>query len=436
MLPPGGNDCMAMRRDGGEERVASNELAHSVERSLKAEARRNALRVAYVRVAALCATALLDTAFFLFPEATIGVARVSPANAVVAGLWCAVAVGFAFGVRAGWDSMIFRGALAVLDPLIVLTLFGLIFLSVQGTPKVMHPVAVSAAAFTLIAVSGALRLSRSAAAGSGFLSVAGFGVVAVMAGYTLAEGLFVCAIIACAGVLGARLTDNTRRAAAAEGRRVILRRFLPARLAEGDPQAALSLIARPRNVEATILVSDLRGFTAQAEHLAPEAALGLLNEIQGELAACVHRYGGSVDKFMGDGMLAAFGVIEPLEQHAAAAIRAAIEMREVVSTTRLKIGVGIHSGAVVAGCMGDGERLEFTVIGDTVNTASRLEGVAKELKSDIVISDATLSRLDSVARKAWRFRDCGERILRGRTTPVRVHTIEPEQTASQAVSPA
>jgi class 3 adenylate cyclase len=413
-------------------RVARSELAHSVELSVNAEARRNALRLAYVRIVALCATALLDAVFFFFPQQTIGVAQVSPVNAMVAGLWCAVAVGFAFGIRAGWDSAVFRGALAVIDPLIVLTLFGLIFLSVQETPKMMHPVTVSAAGFTLIAVSGALRLSRSAAAGSGLLSIAGFGVVAAMAGYTLAEGLFVCAIIACAGLLGARLADNTRRAAAAEGRRVILRRFLPVRLAEGDPQETLALIAHPRNVDATILVTDLRGFTAQVEHLSPEAALGFLNEIQGALAACVHRCGGSVDKFMGDGMLAVFGVIEPLEHHAVAAIQAATEMREIVSTTRLKIGIGIHSGAVVAGCIGDGERLEFTVIGDTVNTASRLEGVTKELQADIVVSDATLSRLDSAARKAWHFRDCGERELRGRAMPVRVHTIEPELAAGRA----
>lgn len=413
-----------------------NKLATLVERTLLDEARRNALRLAYVRIVALSAATLLDGAFYFFPRQTIGVDYVSPANAVVAAFWCAVAVAAAVGLRVGRDSAAFRVALAILDPLIVLTLFAVIFDSLRATPKLMHPVVVTAAAFTLIAITGALRLSKNAAAWSGVLSVAGFGAVAAAVGYSLAEALFVCAIIGCAGLLGMRLAENTRRAAAAAGSQVILRRFLPPHLADGDPQAALALVTRPRNVEATILVSDLRGFTAHAEKLAPEAALAFLNEIQGALAACVRKHGGSVDKFMGDGMLAVFGAPEPLENHAAAAVRAAIDMREVLSATSLKIGVGVHSGPVVAGCVGSGERLEFTVIGDTVNIASRLEGATKELGADIVVSETTRALVGNLDGSSRRFEDRGERQLRGRATPVRVYTVElgvkaPESTVCQ-----
>lgn len=406
-----------------ERAARAGELAASVEQTLLQEASRNGLRLAYVRVLVLATFVVIDAAFYFFPQQTLGVARpASPANALLALLWCGVSVAVVIALRAGWNSAAFRAALVALDPLIVFTLFWLIFTSLRGTQNMMYP-AVTASAFTLVAVTGALQLSRYAAAWSAALSVAGFAGVAVVLEVRPAAALLICTLVAGAGLLGMRLAENTRRAAAAEGSRVILRRFLPAQLAESDPQTAIGLVSRPRNVEATILVSDLRGFTALAELLAPAAVLAALNAIQGSLAACVRKHGGTVDKFMGDGMLAVFGVPEVLPNHAAAAIASALDMRDVVASGSLKLGIGIHSGPVVAGCVGSGERLEFTVIGDTVNTASRLEGVTKELGVEIVLSERAKTIASNWVAKEARFSDLGEIALRGRTARIRVFTV-------------
>ena len=370
---------------------------------------------------------MLDAAFWLVPQRTVGIDYVSPANALLAGLWCAVALGLALALRAGSYAPLLRGVLAIIDPVIVLTLFVVIFESLRGTPKVMHPVVVTAAACTLIAVSGALRLSRRAAAASGVASVAVFVVVSLVIGYTLAEALFVCGLIAAAGLLGMRLTENTRRAVASAANEVILRRFLPPQLVAVDPRAALELVSTPRSVEATIIVTDLRGFTASVEKLEPVAALAFLNEVQGELAACVREHGGTVDKFMGDGMLAVFGAPEPMADHAAAALRAVLDMRAAMTrlNTRrggsdpLRIGVGVHSGPVVAGCVGSGERLEFTVIGDTVNTASRLEAATKERGVDILISESTAANAGATAALTL----LGKIALRGKEQPLNVYQV-------------
>ena len=400
---------------------------------MRDQARRNALRLAYVRVVALCVAVALDAAFYFFPRQTIGVEYVSPANVGLAAFWLAVALGIAVALRSGSYSRRWRISLALLDPVIVLTLFALIFESLRGTPKIMHPVVVTGAAFTLLAVTGALAHSKPAAALSGLLSVLGFGVVAAVVGYSLAEALFVCGIVGCAGLLGMRLAENTRRAVSAEASRVILRRFLPPHLAEGDPAAVLSAVSRPRHLEATVLVSDLRGFTASVEKLDPQAALDFLNDVQGALAACVQADGGTVDKFMGDGMLAVFGAPEPLADHAAASLRAALAMRREIArlnATRvdsgrppLRIGIGIHSGPVVAGCVGSGERLEFTVIGDTVNTASRLEAETKERDVDILLSDATRVMALPGVREPPSLIAMGEIVLRGKERRIRAFRV-------------
>ena len=128
------------------------------------------------------------------------------------------------------------------------------------------------------------------------------------------------------------MTDIVRRAMQSEVGRSTLQRFLPKRVISGAYGSGgggtdlLSLLTEPRSVEATVLVSDLRGFTGMSEKLAPVEALGLLNEVQGTLADTVREHGGTVDKFLGDGMLAVFGAPEPLDDHAAHAVAAVIAM--------------------------------------------------------------------------------------------------------------
>lgn len=208
-----------------------------------------------------------------------------------------------------------------------------------------------------------------------------------------------------------------------------LRRFLPARVIEGALADPLSLLGEPRATDATILISDVRGFTRWAEDKPPAQVLAFLNEVQGALAEAVRSQGGMVDKFLGDGMLAVFGAPEPLADHADHALRSALTMRETIAdiTARrvaagddpVQLGIGIHSGEVVAGCLGSGLRLEFTVIGDTVNTASRLEALTKTQGTDLLVSETCHRRLADASGLVR----LGEVEVRGRQERLVVYTV-------------
>ncbi|MHB8418682.1 MAG: adenylate/guanylate cyclase domain-containing protein [Myxococcales bacterium] len=156
---------------------------------------------------------------------------------------------------------------------------------------------------------------------------------------------------------------------------------------------------------ATVLFCDIRGFTTLSETMEPEKVLQLLNRYFTEMVGAVVRHRGIVDKFIGDCIMAVWGPPEPGQGDALDAIRAAVEMRDRLARLNLAFaasglpqlhtGIGIHSGQVVAGNMGaeaagglEG-KMEYTVIGDTVNLASRLESMTKELHADIVLSEDT-----------------------------------------------
>jgi class 3 adenylate cyclase len=146
----------------------------------------------------------------------------------------------------------------------------------------------------------------------------------------------------------------------------------------------------------TILFADIRGFTARSEKATPEAMIALLNRYYAEVSAAIHGRGGSIDKFIGDGLMATFGVPQPLPAPERNALEAAQDMlvRLVRLNAELKaegqepleIGIGIHVGEVLAGYVGTRKRRDFTVIGDPVNTASRLEGMSKTLGYPVVCS--------------------------------------------------
>ncbi|HDQ26819.1 MAG TPA: adenylate/guanylate cyclase domain-containing protein [bacterium] len=153
----------------------------------------------------------------------------------------------------------------------------------------------------------------------------------------------------------------------------------------------------------TVLFSDIRGFTAMSEKYPPEEVVALLNEYLSEMTDAVFVNKGMLDKFIGDAVMALFGTPTYYKDHALRAVKAAFLMRKKLAKLNekwaaegrpgLKIGIGINSGEVIAGNMGSIKRMEYTVIGDTVNLASRVETLNKELGTELLISGKTYERV-------------------------------------------
>lgn len=171
-----------------------------------------------------------------------------------------------------------------------------------------------------------------------------------------------------------------------------------------SPEIASELLGK--NIElggeekyVTVLFSDLRGFTTLSESLPPKALLSLLNRYLSVMSECVEKEGGVIDKYIGDAIMAIYGAPLANENHADAAVRTGVAMRNALAELNsslekegiapLSIGIGINTGTVVAGNMGSEQRLNYSVIGDAVNLASRLESLTKFYSIDLIVSEET-----------------------------------------------
>ena len=181
--------------------------------------------------------------------------------------------------------------------------------------------------------------------------------------------------------------------------------------------------------ELTVLFSDVRGFTTMSEKLPVDELVATLNEFLNGMVEVIFRNQGTVDKFVGDCVMAFWGAPLHQENHAELCARTALEMQATLDQLNeqwkqqgrpeLKIGVGINSGEMIFGNIGSERRMDFTVIGDNVNLAARLESVTKELKASIVISDATYQRIAARAE----VRDLGTIHVKGKDVPIHVYEL-------------
>ncbi len=153
------------------------------------------------------------------------------------------------------------------------------------------------------------------------------------------------------------------------------------------------------SLEVTVMFCDIRGFTSLSENMEPEKIVSLLNEYFTGLEKCIARHNGVINKYIGDAVMALFGAPLHSDSHAVDAYAAACDMREELvklnesfaqkGFPKIIFGIGLHSGRVLAGNIGAANRMEYTVIGDTVNTASRIEGLCKHYKKDLLLSEST-----------------------------------------------
>ena len=184
--------------------------------------------------------------------------------------------------------------------------------------------------------------------------------------------------------------------------------------------------------ECTVLFCDIRNFTAMSEKLRPEEVVSFLNAYFTKMEQCITRNHGIINKYIGDAVMALFGAPAKSQNHAEDAFSAAIEMKDALAGLNAQrsaghlppvgFGIGLHSGDVLAGNIGSDTRLEYTVIGDTVNTASRIEALCKEYKTDLLLSEATAGRILAPALKQ-RIRVIGETAIRGKTDTVRLFSL-------------
>ncbi|MGB6684729.1 MAG: adenylate/guanylate cyclase domain-containing protein [Candidatus Acidiferrum sp.] len=203
-----------------------------------------------------------------------------------------------------------------------------------------------------------------------------------------------------------------------------LERFLSPAISRKIAAEAADIRLGGESQRITILFTDVRGFTTMAEKMSPREAVEVLNEFFARMTNVIFEHDGTLDKYLGDGLMALFGAPFALQNDSEAAVRAAVEMQKSLAELNktsgrapLHIGIGIHTGEAVVGFLGTERRLDYTAIGDTVNVASRLTSQAGP--GQIVISSATHARL----KQAIPCSPLPAMKLKGRGEPIDVHEV-------------
>lgn len=413
------------------------QIAHSIRGTLERESRGFEVRYAYARVAALAAILCLNTAAIRWPWLQ-GVLRLPPIVALTDVAMLVVALAILLLLRRGWYPPGISALLPAVDATFIFCGYGIVLATAEPA---LFGVGMedSAVLCALVALSGGLRLWPISAAFSTASALLAYVALTMASNESLAWRSMTLVTIAIGGLFGYLLTTIVRASLEGEVSRTIFRRFLPEHLVEQARRDPLGAIGEPSVLDATVLFSDLRNFTGLVELMPPSQVLEYLNEVQGLLAEIVSKHGGTVDKFMGDGMLAVFGAPRQLDDHAQHGIAAATEIISSIAALNrerrgrgepaAEIGLGVHTGSVIAGCVGSGARLEFTVLGDAVNATSRLEGLTREMGVTALVSEETVRRAGNEARGMrdyilGRLTRRGEVSIRGRIAPLSVYSLE------------
>ena len=199
-------------------------------------------------------------------------------------------------------------------------------------------------------------------------------------------------------ILGRRLEQSAQEL---EGLQRSFARFAPAALVERI--VSDGLLSGGERREVTVLFADIRGFTHLSEGLDPGVVIEMLNGYFLQMSTTIRSHHGHVLRLMGDGIMSVFGALEGNPWHVQDAVEAALDMRAALGRynetlharglPQLGFGIGIHCGTVVAGLVGSDEMQEFTVMGDAVNIASRVEALTRQFQADILVTDEVRSRL-------------------------------------------
>jgi adenylate cyclase len=205
-------------------------------------------------------------------------------------------------------------------------------------------------------------------------------------------------------------------------------RFAPDDVVEQLTETQPALKASRRTV--TVLFADLKGFTALSDRMDPEQMVPILNGYFRAMSGPIVEHHGRITELIGDGLLALFGALEPNPWQARDAVLAALAMREALERYNqslaardlptLAIGIGIHRGEVLAGVMGNEELSKFGVVGDTINVASRVEQLTREMGVDLLVTDEVRRELD----ERFRVRAMPPATVKGKPDPIHTYHVE------------
>jgi len=228
-------------------------------------------------------------------------------------------------------------------------------------------------------------------------------------------------------LLRARVAASLEKKRLRDQHRELFRKFATTEVAEELLETGLALGGK--YVDATVMFSDIRSFTSLVESQGPEETIDLLNSYYTLMFDAIGSHGGIVNQMLGDGLMAVFGAPLPRADHAERAVRAGLDMLELVAgfgrdqaaqgKPEIRIGIGIASGRVIAGYTGTERRVTYTCVGDTVNLAAHLEAHTKILGQPILIDERTRAALGS----AVRVEDHGTVQFKTRVQPVRVYSV-------------
>lgn len=226
------------------------------------------------------------------------------------------------------------------------------------------------------------------------------------------------------------------RHAAAERERANLARYFSPTMIDELAESDVPLDATRRQ-NLAVLFADIVGFTALASERTPEQVIALLRDFQRRMEACAFAHRGTVDKYIGDAVMMTFGTPYPAADDARRALDCALAMLNAIAEWNhervaageppIRLGIGVHFGTAVLGDIGSERRLEFAVVGDTVNVASRLEGLTRSMGVDLLVSEALFTRAQAAGADTGRFADMGAQPLRGREEPVHVWGYTPSR---------
>lgn len=196
----------------------------------------------------------------------------------------------------------------------------------------------------------------------------------------------------------------------------------------------------PERRQVTIMFADLRGFTALCDQLDPAVTVSILNDYFRHMIGAITRHHGHVTELVGDGLLALFGALEPNPWQGRDAVLAALEMRTELESyntqlrarglPELRFGIGIHGGEVVAGVIGTGGLSKFSVTGDPINVASRIEGLTSKYQVDLLITEEIRRTLDD----RFHLRSMPPALVKGKAEPIQTYYVEPDAAESNARS--